>query len=81
MKLQLIEVEEFTSKKTGVVSYQAIVMGKFSNYGKIQSGTATLNVTYEQYQELKKYENKIIDFDFVIPQPQFPLTMKSYKVA
>jgi len=55
------------------------VLGKFNSFGKLKTSTVDVNLTKEQYEKYKTLEGKKVDLDFVIPKPQFPLTLTEKK--
>jgi len=75
MRVNLIQVEEFISKKTGEITYLAVGLGTFNSFGKIKKATVDINLTKEQYEKYKKEEGKIVDLDVVMPLPNFPMIL------
>ena len=77
MKVKIVEFESGRTKE-GKEYFRMSVQGKFSNYGKLKTKIVDVNLTEDEY---KKYsvmsEGKELDLNFVIPLPQFPLSLVS----
>ena len=76
-----VEILEFDTglTKEGKPYYRMNVLGKFNSFGKLKTSTVDVNLTKEQYEKYKTLEGKKVDLDFVIPKPQFPLTLTEKK--
>lgn len=76
MKLNLLDVTEKVSKQ-GVVTYSAVGLGNFSDFGNVRPATVVVKLTSEQYAKLKTFKGKEIDLDVIIPLSTFPLSLNS----
>ena len=76
----LVEVSEHSSKKTGEVTYLAVLLSTFSDFGKTKKSTVDFKLTHEQYVKLKPLEGKRVDFYAVLPLPTFPLILDGFNV-
>lgn len=77
MLLDILDVQENTSKKTGEVKRKAIALGTFSSFGNLQPATVEISLTPEQFEKLKVQKGKKVELDIVVPLPTFPLTLAS----
>lgn len=76
MKLQILQVKADANKKTGEIKKVAVVLGEFSNYGKIEPATVKINLTDNQFEKLSAMQGKEVELDIVVPLPQYPLSLK-----
>jgi hypothetical protein len=77
MELQILDVKQDVSKKTGEVKKNLIALGTFSNYGNVEPATVKISLNDEQFEKLLPYKGKKVDLDVVVPLPTFPLTLNS----
>lgn len=56
------------------------VLGRFNSYGKMKTSTVDVNLTEDEYDYYAPHVGKKMEFKFIIPLPQFPLSLESLPV-
>ena len=75
MTVEILEFDVGVSPKDGKPFFRMNVLGQFSNYGKLKTCTVDVNLTAQQYDKYSKLVGKKVELDFIIPKPDFPLTL------
>jgi len=78
MQVEIIEFDTGMTKDNKAY-YRMNVLGKFASFGKLKTSTVDVNLTPEQYEKYKTLEGKKVELDFVIPKPEYPLTLVEKK--
>jgi len=75
MEATIIEFDVGVTKD-GKTYRRMNVLGKFNSFGKMKTSTVDINLTEEEYDFYAPHVGKRMDFNFIIPLPQFPLSLE-----